>query len=592
VFKKGETSAADMMQLFTDTSKVGDKIEPPPVPPVKLAALLELSSSLRPNVEAYETNIDGKGFRFEPAIDFNAPSAVDAVRDAIFVQGLISAQDRRQELDDVPEPTDEEVEEKIKSLQREARLELARLTSFFTSCNPDGTFIDLRRETRQDIEMTGNGYWEVLRSSEGTSRGIPRHLVRVPAITMRIARGPLDQVTVRERRRLTALSWETVNVKRQFKRFAQVDPDSDKIIVWFKEFGDPRLMSRQTGAFFPDGDAMLLEEGPDALPATEIMHFSIKSGVSVYGLPRWLGNLPAVLGSRELDETNLDYFLSNAVPAMAILVAGGRLGKGASERLKEFFEEEVRGRRATHKLVVLEAETQRRSAQGPSQLPRIEIVPLRNAQVQDGLFQVYDERNISKIGTSFRLPPSVTGGDQANLADLRFAEDQVYQPERESFDARLNKFLFPELKVEFWEFKSRGPTTRDPEAMGKLALQFGKEGFLVPAEVRRIIEDIFNRDLPTIVGVWASQPMNLTLAALGIKAGPAEAVREQTRQEGDEPAMDPLQRELGLDPATASVASLGDSNGSGQPFDALRSLTGLGEKPKRSEDEDEEGNRS
>jgi hypothetical protein len=49
------------------------------------------------------------------------------------------------------------------------RLERSRLESFFGFCCIDLSFITLRWRTRQDIEVMGNGYWEVLRDGGATS---------------------------------------------------------------------------------------------------------------------------------------------------------------------------------------------------------------------------------------------------------------------------------------------------------------------------------------------------------------------------------------------------------------------------------------
>lgn len=552
-------------------------LEPPPLKPTKLANLYDLSGLLRPNVDAYMVNIDSQGHHFEPAVDLNAPDADDRVRDAMFVDALLDARVTDKDLTSVELPDDEAVEQKMEALRRTARLELALMRSFFSSCTPDGTFTQLRRATREDLEVTGNAYWEVLRDPKSQ---IPRSIIRIPSSRMRIAK-QVDELVVRTRRRVTDLRWETVKTRRCFHKFAEVDK-GERAAVWFKEWGDPRLISRKTGKVFRSEEEMRNDEGegPDAEPATEILRWQINALTSVYGQPRWVGNIPAVLGSRELDETNLDYFTSNAVPALALLCAGGRFGKMTQERLKEFFEEEVRGRRASHKLIVLEAEMQRRMSQGATAIPKIEFVPLKNAQLQDAQHQNYDERNARKVSASFRMPASLVKGSLSD-GDLRLAENQVFGPERDEFDAVINKQLVPELGVQFWEFKSNTGTARDPETAIKLLIQLGKEGFLVPAEIRKAVESLLRVNLPPVRAAWAAQPMPLTLAAFGLKAGPAEAVREQSRQQGDSAPADNVLSEVGLNPEEAAVTSPKPSDNKppdvGQAaMDALQALEGMG----------------
>jgi hypothetical protein len=54
---------------------------------------MEHSNSLRQNVDAYATNIDGFGHRFEPAIDFDADDADQRVADSIYLD-RVAARDR------------------------------------------------------------------------------------------------------------------------------------------------------------------------------------------------------------------------------------------------------------------------------------------------------------------------------------------------------------------------------------------------------------------------------------------------------------------------------------------------------------------
>ncbi len=541
---KGATSSNDILDsLLNNGASDSSKFEPTPLPPDRLNALVEMSAHLRPQIEAYVVNIHSRGHTFKPVIDVDGQEAPARVSDAMFVDKLMAAEALGKPLSSVKPPSEKAIEAQLAEVRAQARLEHARATSFFSSCNPDSSFEDLRERTCLDMEGTGNGYWEVLR---GTLDNMPRQLIRVRAATIRIGVGPGKEVEVQDRRKLTDLSYEIVKVRRTFQRFTQLDAKGNPAI-WFKQFGDPRLMSRKTGKYHPNEAALIKADGKRAKAATEMFHFEIpSSSPSPYGMPRWVGNVPGVLGSRELDETNLDYFMSNAVPALALLVSGGRFGKGVEEKLKEFFEEEVRGRKSTHKMVVLEAEAQKTGPTGPTQHPKIEFVPLRNAQVSDALFQVYDKNNAEKIRTSFRLPASITGAARFLLDDLRFADDQVFQPLRDDFDAQINKHLMPALNITLWKFESVGTVVRDAEVVGQLAVAMVREGIIVPDEGRTLMSKVTQMTFPPLNTIWSKQPMPLTLAILGIKAGPAEAVREQGRQAGDPSPMEALLAELGL----------------------------------------------
>src|SRR6185369_11162565 len=72
---------------------------------------------------------------------------------------------KAQELAD--EPSDEDVAARKAALRIAMRAERSDLDLFFESCSPTMPFSGpegLRGRTRQDIEVFGYGYWEVLRN--------------------------------------------------------------------------------------------------------------------------------------------------------------------------------------------------------------------------------------------------------------------------------------------------------------------------------------------------------------------------------------------------------------------------------------------
>jgi len=233
----------------------------------------------------------------------------------------------------------------------------------------------------------------------------------------------------------------------------------------------------------------------------------------------------AVLGSRQMEEVNYLYFENKSVPPLALLISGGRLSESSVPRIERFIEENLKGRANFHKILILEAE----GGQGEN-LAKIELRPLTEAQQQDALFQVYDERNIDKVGGAFRLPRLLRGESKDfNRATaesaLRFAEDQVFQPERDEFDYLINRKLLADMGIRFWRFRSQTPVTRDPERMTAMVEKLVRVGVLTPEEGRFLAGDIFNRELRKIGDDWTKRPITLTLA--GIQTG-VEDLRART----------------------------------------------------------------
>ncbi len=481
---------------------------PPPYEPEALCLLVEHSNSLRQNVDAYATNIDGFGHRFEPAIDFEAEDATQKVADSLMLERLAARDSGLLPADAPSSPSEQEVATRKAELQQLARIERARLESFFDFCCFDHSFVDLRRRTRQDLEVTGNAFWEVLRNGKGD---IAR-LVYVPSHTVRLL--PLDSepVEVPERVRVSTVSYDTVGTRRRLRRYLQLQGSQR---VYFKSFGDPRVLSCSTGLPFPDV-ASLRAASPGDGPATELLHFAIHSPRSPYGIPRWVGTLLSILGSRQMEEINYLYFENKSVPPMALLVSGGRLSEASVPRIERFIEENLKGKANFHKILILEAE-----GAGPSEGGRakIELRPLTDAQQQDALFQQYDERNIDKVGSAFRLPRMLRGESKDfNRATaesaLRFAEDQVFQPERDEFDFLVNRKLLADMGIRFWRFRSQTPVTRDPERMTEMVERLVRVGVLTPEEGRTLAGDIFNREFRKIGDDWTKRPITLTLAGI------------------------------------------------------------------------------
>ena len=482
----------------------------PPYSPRSLLHLYEVSAALRPNIDAYAVNIDGHGHRLEPVVDLESDNAEQVVADAILIERMMDADDGA-----VEDPTEAEIAARIKDLRRAIRVEKMRADAFLSFVAEAGSFAALRKQTRTEQETTGNAYWEELKDQDGETA----RFVLAPCVTMRLRKTIPAAVEVDVPYRLSPIKMEKRTVMKRFRTFVQV-PSGSRDAVYFKEYGDPRVVSRKSGKVYANAVAMeAAEEG--AAPAHAIIHFKIPSMDSPYGIPRWAGAMISILGSRQSEEVNFFYFENKSVPPLAILVSGGRLAKSSVARIEDYIENNLKGRRNFHKILVIEAETTRSPRQDSSapQRPVLELKPLTDAQQDDALFQQYDKNNVAKVGASFRLPKLLRGdSDEINrataFAALRFAEDQVFQPERSDFDAWVNGVLFPGMGFYLHRFVSQSPVTREPEAMGKLVALMVQGGILTPAEGRRLASDIFNVDITAIDEDWTRQPMPFTLAGL------------------------------------------------------------------------------
>jgi PBSX family phage portal protein len=491
----------------------------PPIDPSALLHLFNLSDTLRQCVDAMVTNIDGYGWMFEPVIDFDADDAEDQVATAIHAHRLALALANGGSSNDVEAPTREEVLNVLPTYRARSKREKARAEAFFKGCCYEMTFMQLRKRSRMEREIVGWAGWEVIRN--GTH---PARLAHLPSKTLRVTTLERDPVTILTRVPTSAVTSMEVKVQKRFRRIVQVD-DAGRTI-WFKEYGDPRVMSSQTGRFYVEeqvGDVVLTPfeslaraEGADVRPATEVVWFAIFYPDTPYGMPRWHGQVPSVVGNRLTAEVNVEYLGDSAIPRAMLLANGCRITADSTTKLKAFFQ--ANKGKAHNRLAIVEAAPARdMMAMEGGGTTKLELVPLRETQRDDATFQEYVEANSDKIGESFRLPPIIRGKSKdINKATSQVArelsDDQVFAPERDDFDGIINQTLMRDLGINFWRFKSRGSTKRDPEAMARVGETLIKSHVITPAEFRPQAELILGVDLPASAGDWQRLPPSMIVS--------------------------------------------------------------------------------
>lgn len=453
----------------------GPNILEPPLPIGQLMSVIRKSNILPQCIEAYATNIDGFGHSLAPTAHAAKHQAENG------------------------------------ELPPEASEEKARIEQFFRLANPEISFVDLRRATRVDLEATGNAYWEILRDARGELAGI----VHIPADLVRLCR--LDpEYTEFEYPVLGADGeYEMLPYRRRFRRFVQI-VGSRK--VYWKEFWDPRPIDARTGKAVKDTEGVVL--------ANEMIHWKIYSTGSPYGMPRWVGVLLSVVGSRAAEEINYQYFDNKSVPPLVVLVSGGHLAEGVHERIETYIEEQIKGRDNFHKMLIIEAA----GSEGPWETDKpgsqvkVELKPLTDLIQKDALFMNYDEANRDKIRSAFRLPPLYVGSakdfNRATAEEARkTTEAQVFGPERQSFDFVINSKLLADMRARWWGFWSLAAPAENADQMTDVITQLGR--YMTSREVREVIERVLSIDLEEPKPAeqerwdWLDQPLAVYLAKLG-----------------------------------------------------------------------------
>lgn len=473
--------------------------------PWAMARVWENSSALRPCIDSYAANVDSYGFRLDPVIDLDKEGAPDLVRDALLQQRIY---------DGSADPvTDDHVQATIAMMRVEMAREKYQMERFFAYCCPTTSFVEMRMQTRVELESMGNAYWEVIRNG----RGQIQQFERIDSVTMRLRPIHIEHVLVDTPQKMTPLEYTTIPVPRRFRTFVQLV--NGLIAVYFKEFGDTRVLSAKTGNFYPTKDALKDAEGELAVEATEILWWSVFTPIGPYGIPRWVGATMNVLGLRASEEINFSYFDKKCIPPMAVLVSGGSLKAGAVDAIKAHLKEQIQGRENFHAVLVIEAESSPGQALSAAARVKVELRPLTEAQLKDALFQEYEKNGASKIGAQFRLPELLRGVSQeVNRAQaqavLQFAEQQVFEPVRQSFDHVMNRRVLADMGIRFWVFKTNSAPASDPQMLVQLTTQLATAGALTVNETRDLAAEALNKEFPKLEKGYADSPFQLTLQGI------------------------------------------------------------------------------
>ena len=440
--------SATTKQIYEDGFNYkADGIIEPPYNIQELKQMAEYSTILQQCIDAYKTNILGFGLGVEYTFDFNAENAP-------------------------------------KEKKKAAEKEWTQLEEFARYMNYDESAEVVLGYVLEDREKTGNGFVEVLR--EGT--GKPAGIEYLDAQYLRVCKLS-DPVDV-EFRYTENGQVKSLQRKKRFRKYVQVINEKK---VFFKEYGDPRILNCETGKY---DDAT-----PEPLQATEVIHFKIGSGT--YGVPRWIGNIVNMYGARKAEELNYLYFKQGRHVPAAITVENGMLSESSYEQLQEYMNG-IEGSDNAHKFLLLEVEgipkkDELSNDEEPANV-KVDIKSLAEILQEDALFLEYDEKTRNKIRSSFRLPPIYTGESQdynKATADTarKTTEEQVFQPERMIITGKLNTLFLPDLDLWHVRLILNGPDFRDPLEIAKVLTPFIQAGAVSPNDLRDLAGRILGKTL-------------------------------------------------------------------------------------------------
>lgn len=452
----------------------------PPLDPTWLKALVTHNNTLNQCIAAMEVNIDGSGYVIEQEDKGIESDEVEEDNDP-----PVSTNGGKPKKPKKPEKTPEEVKmaKAIKNVEE-----------FFAEVAPGVGFTTLRRALRRDLESCGNAYMEVLRNADGQLMAL-RH---VDAATVRLLKlGGSVSATKMLIRGGKEIPLQMMVRERRFLQIVGTDK------VFFKEFKASRDLDRITGDWQGDKEEEKVEFQNQA---TEIIHLTVdRDALSPYGVPRWVNNLPSVLGSRKAEESNLVFFDSGGVPPIMITLLGGHFAEDVKKQIQNF----LNSKNVMSRIMVLEAISASGTFEKGAQNFKIDVQRFGSDQVKDSLFENYDERCSFRVRSSFRLPPLFIGQTKETnfataLVTYMVAETQIFKPERDEFDEVVNRLIMPELGVEGVRFRSLPITLQDMKLQLE-GLKLGiKESGVEPEEILKTINEITGQKI--VFDEEAAQP--------------------------------------------------------------------------------------
>ena len=273
------------------------------------------------------------------------------------------------------------------------------------------------------------------------------------------------------------------------KRYCKYKQEIGGKVVYFKEFGDPRIMDRRDGKYLSSGETLELD-----YQANEILEFAI--GTEPYGEVRWIGQVLGVDGSRKAESLNNNYFENGRHTPLMIMIKGGTLTDESFEKLQQYMND-IKGAAGQHAFIILETESSDgRVDFDQSDKPEIEVKDLANILQKDELFQNYLDNNRRKVQSSFQLPDLYVGyTTDFNRATAQTAqevtEEQVFQPERKSLAWAINNRLLNGYQFRYVEAYFLEPDISNPDDLYKILTVCNNAGGLTPNMAKRRIYEAF-----------------------------------------------------------------------------------------------------
>jgi len=312
------------------------------------------------------------------------------------------------------------------------------LVDFFERCNEKEDITSVCKKIAFDYEGCGNGYMEVIREVKGGVKEI--YHVSAP----------------------------TIKLCKDKERWLQKIGNNK---VYFKKFGDERILNRRTGNFVK---TVTPEE--EASELIQVKQYTFRS--NHYGLPDWLPAIYQMFGEMKEKEFNLEFFSSFGIPSYAVIIEGGELNPDTEKTIQKYFETELKNN--PHRTMVFT------TPEGA----KVRFEKL-SVDAKEASFRVYRKDNRDDVLTAHNVPPyrasivesGSLGGSVAEDVD-RIYLDSVINPRQKDFTWVINELLIKEVfEIEGWIFEFEDIDIRDKEKQAEIDQKYFNMGARTPNEI-------------------------------------------------------------------------------------------------------------
>ena len=373
----------------------------------------------------------------------------------------------------------------------EMSAEFTRATEIIDLLSMDMDTKEVFEDVIEARETYGIAYLEVIRNVGGEVSQI-EFVKDTPSVTKTIPLEPYQDVDF----------WYNGRIETRPKKFMKYRQQSGGRTIYFKEFGDKRIMDKRTGAYV---DALDIE-----YQANEILEFAI--GTEPYGEVRWMGQTLSVDGMRKAEFLNNNYFRNGRHTPLMIMIQGGTLTDDSFQKLQQYMND-IKGEEGQHAFIILETESTDNTLEFEgANKPTIEVKDLASILQQDELFQGYMDNGRKKVQSAFLLPDLYVGyTTDFNRATAQTAmevtEKQVFQPERKSLAWVINNKLLSEFGFQYVEAYFLEPDISNPDDLVKILQVCNTAGGLTPNKAKQVVFEALGEVAEDYEGEWGEIPL-------------------------------------------------------------------------------------